>query len=127
MRLGDTPPVLTHEAHNPQVLSLNSSHWYIFHIGDADAAGAPKACPGGIGPTPPEGRIPPTTIPIHVSKTGPSGPFMPVEMHGSFGGGCNNPSPFQHPNGTIFLACTWSLHRTLGSSHTPEGPWSKPW
>ena len=28
---------LTHEAHNPQMLRWNASHWYIFHIGDATA------------------------------------------------------------------------------------------
>jgi hypothetical protein len=105
-------PVLQHEAHNPQAMRLNDTHWYIFHIGDGDAGGGEAPCPGGIGPPKPSGKMPPTKHPIHVSTTGPAGPFFPVQMKaGSFGPSCNNPSPFAHPNGTIYLACTWSLRK----------------
>jgi hypothetical protein len=53
---------------------------------------------------------------IHRSAD-PAGPFLPVASEGYTG--CNNPSPFVHQNGTLFLACTWSLH----SAPRPEGPW----
>jgi hypothetical protein len=123
-RIAGAAPVLPHEAHNPQVLRLNETHWYIFHIGDADAPGASAACPGGVGPPPPAGRMPPTALPVHVSTTGPAGPFAPVKTVGSVGAyNCNNPSPYRHPNGTFYLACTWSLR----SAPAPEGPWTAPW
>lgn len=57
-------PVLHHEAHNPQAVKLNDTHWYIFHIGDGDAGDGPKApCPGGVGPLPPHKKMPVTTPP----------------------------------------------------------------
>ena len=53
---------------------------------------------------------------IHRS-TDPSGPFLPVIATDY--PYCNNPSPFVHKNGTLYLACKWSLH----SAPRPEGPW----
>ena len=115
--------VLSHEAHNPHVLRVpptagNNSSWYIFHIGSADAASNASACPG---PVPPSGRVV-TKHAVHVSRTGPAGPFAPLAIDGAFEG-CNNPAPLLHPNGTTFLGCTWSLRR----APRPEGPWSKAW
>jgi hypothetical protein len=71
--------------------------------------------PGRPVPPPPPSPSPPSPSPsptragseVHKSTTGPGGPFTPVDTLGY--GSCNNPSPFQHPNGTLYLACTWSL------------------
>ena len=75
----------------------------------------------GHGPLPPP-PTPPTPPAagsyIHKSTTGPGGEFLPVSV--SNYGSCNNPSPFQHKNGTLFLACTGWL---LKSAPAPEGPW----
>ena len=123
-RVAGAAPVLLHEAHNPQVLRLNDTHWYIFHIGNADANGtSAAACPGGVGPPVPPGKMPTTVHPIHESTTGPAGPFAPAKMAGKFGDSCNNPSPYRHTNGTFFLACTWSLR----SAPSPRGPWTAAW
>ena len=62
-------------------------------------------------------------------QSGPAGPFLPIEIDAPpddstrMGSGCNNPSPFLHPNGTLYLACTWSLRR----APAPEGPWGGAW
>ena len=116
------------EAHNPQAIVVNGS-WYLFHIGKGDSGGTPKDCNetttanaaatanatatataggggGGGGST------------LHVA-TSPYGPFSPVA--GQAPSGCNNPSPVLHPNGTLFLFCTWSI-RASGSG-SPRGPW----
>lgn len=50
--------------------------------------------------------------------SGLDGTFEPVPLTDY--PACNNPSPFVHPNGTLFVACTWSLR----SAPRPEGPWS---
>ena len=65
-----------------------------------------------LGPEGPPPRAPST---LHVA-THPEGPWTPVmgAPH------CNNPSPFVHPNGTLFLACTWKLYSAPGL----DGPWS---
>jgi hypothetical protein len=111
------------------VLKLNASHWYLIHIGDADSNSTIADCPHNVGPTPPKHRMPPTQHPIHRSTSGPAGPFLPIEIEGppddadGLGAGCNNPSPLLHPNGTLYLACTWSLRR----APAPEGPWSEAW
>ena len=115
--------VLQHEAHNPAVLRLNATHYYIFHIGDGDSKKNSSNCPIQNPPAP--HKMPPTKYPIHRSTTGPAGPFAPLQIPDGKNGfkGCNNPSPFQHPNGTLYLACTWSLR----SAPRPEGPWSTEW
>lgn len=81
----------------------------------------PGAAPKGPAhPHPPGPPSPPSPAAggskIHRS-TDPFGPFLPVIATDY--PECNNPSPFLHKNGTLFLACTWSLH----SAPRPEGPW----
>lgn len=118
--------VLQHEAHNPQVIEVDGA-LYIFHIGTANSAKPIKACnntarmhvPSSLGGS--TMHVPPFShagggSTIHRS-TDPDGPFLPVVAEGYTG--CNNPSPFLHENGTLYLACTWSLH----SAPRPEGPW----
>eukprot|EP00040_Diaphanoeca_grandis_P017582 m.91933 g.91933 ORF g.91933 m.91933 type:complete len:536 (-) comp26511_c1_seq1:143-1750(-) len=69
-------------------------------------------------PAPPPPPTPPPQIggKIHVSET-PFGPFTALDSSNDLA--CNNPSPAVHPNGTVFLACTW----TLRSSTSIQGPW----
>ncbi len=107
--------VLAHEAHNPQVLYFDGA-WYIFHIGSADSTKPLHACDNlvaGIGSL---ASAPAPVSHIHRSVD-PYGPFLPlaVETYPE----CNNPGPFLHQNGTLYLVCTWSLH----SAPRPEGPW----
>jgi len=53
---------------------------------------------------------------IHVSKS-LNGPWLPL-MNNTLGG-CNNPAPWVHPNGTIYCLCGSSVLRTESIS----GPW----
>ena len=111
--------VLKHQAHNPQTIYVNDA-WYIFHIGSANSAASLHNCDE-------EEEITSTvlfTAPspgshIHRSIDGPGGPYIPVIVDSY--PSCNNPGPFLHPNGTLFLICTWSLH----AAPRPEGPWRK--
>ena len=85
----------------------------------------PPSPPSPPTPSPPPPPPPPSPNPgstLHVSATGPGGPFVPVATKPP---GCNNPSPFLHPNGTLFLACTWALYRTSGADF-PRGAWHGP-
>ena len=59
---------------------------------------------------------------IH-SASSPAGPFTAVDVVGGPWSPCNNPSPTLHPNGTLFLACAWSMRR----ASSPYGPWSPSW
>ena len=52
---------------------------------------------------------------IHVSKS-LDGPWVPLE---NTLGGCNNPAPWVHPNGTIYVGCGTSLKRAT----EPQGPY----
>lgn len=55
---------------------------------------------------------------IHVSNSlmGPWEPLVPNTLPG-----CNNPAPWVHPNGTIFIVCGGDLLR----ADTIKGPWNK--
>lgn len=95
--------VVPQEAHNPDPILLQDGRLAIFHIGDGTA-------------TP--GRFSQNIT--HVSKDGnPDGPFEPVYL----GMDCNNPSPFQLRNGTLFLACRdKTIQRgTIGGNWTLVG------
>jgi hypothetical protein len=143
---------LTHEAHNPQTIQLADGKWYIWHIGTANGRGSPKACNESGSGQPPvaveaEGRgsksalvypragaRPPPPPPAAAAAVGgstvhtaasPAGPWSPVQMLLAPAAHCNNPSPFLHPNGTLYLACTWTLRRSL--SGAAAGPWSDSW
>ena len=71
------------------------------------------------GPPPPGPPPPPPGSSVHVADS-PFGPFRPLEVSGP-PLHCNNPSPAVHPNGTLFVACTWFLM----SAATPAGPWTQ--
>ena len=125
--------VIPAQAHNPHVIVYDGIY-YIFHIGQGTGTATP-ACnetgPGPFGPTTDQTSPSKTkdsvshahTVDggseIHQSSS-PFGPFTPVATSLPV---CNNPSPFIHPNGTLFVACNnppWSLHRSAGG---PAGPW----
>jgi hypothetical protein len=124
---------IPHQAHNPQTL-LWGGKIYIFHIGTGVSTSTPKDCNEPVvpntdwvtstalpGPSSPPLPIPParpgpsTGSSLHVASTF-RGPFTPVQPGMPK---CNNPSPAIHPNGTLYVACTWRLLSAPG----PEGPW----
>lgn len=119
--------VIQHEAHNPQAIEFDGS-FYVFHIGSgaskapvADCSNSVTAAAATAAPRRAGGSAPPATAGSTVHKAAsPDGPFLPVEALNI--GSCNNPSPFRHKNGTLFLVCTWSIK----SAPKPEGPWSAP-
>ena len=78
----------------------------------------------GPKPPPPPPSSPVAGSTVHTA-TSPTGPWEPVQMSPASASHCNNPSPFLHPNGTLYLACTWTLRRSL--SGLAAGPWSDPW
>eukprot|EP00035_Acanthoeca_spectabilis_P011694 m.206085 g.206085 ORF g.206085 m.206085 type:complete len:564 (-) comp15424_c0_seq2:110-1801(-) len=98
----------------------------LLRLGSGNLTGNPEwtvySTPGD-GPVPPGPTPPPPSPPgppssrIHRAE-GPGGPFLPVDAVGY--PGCNNPSPFLHLNGTLYVVCTWKLLR----APRPEGPWT---
>ena len=135
--------VLPHEAHNPEVLRVNGSY-VLFHIGSARLKSPLTRCNGssvaatraaraavddaaGVDATEPTCRNfhgVDNCVQMHESAT-LAGPFTPVAAHRVGGKAwvpCNNPSPALGPNGTLWLACAWSLRAS--HSGRPEGPWT---
>eukprot|EP00040_Diaphanoeca_grandis_P031060 m.185024 g.185024 ORF g.185024 m.185024 type:complete len:459 (-) comp32214_c9_seq1:62-1438(-) len=108
---------IPHEAHNPQVIVINGS-WYIFHIGSANSKAPTKDCHNNVSQftRPSSSRKQSGTI--HKAAS-PNGDFVPIDAVGY--PSCNNPSPFQHANGTLFVACKWGFF----SAPKPEGPWTR--
>lgn len=104
----------------------SSFRWQAFRFGGADSAvansdwtaytksGPPAPSPSP--PPPPPQPPPPSGGSIHVADS-PYGPWLPLQSPSPK---CNNPSPAVHPNGTLFLACTWKLY----SAPSIAGPWS---
>ena len=112
--------VVQHEAHNPQALEFEGS-FYIFHIGSGASTTPIHDCDNDRAGTDVV-EAPAPAVPMGSSlhkASSPAGPFLPVKQAGV--GSCNNPSPFRHPNGTLFLVCTWSIKR----ADRPEGPWAE--
>ena len=64
---------------------------------------------------------------IHISKS-IRGPWSPLNNSGSLPkDNCDNPSPWQHPNGTIFVACGREIKGNLVNMWRAEaisGPWT---
>eukprot|EP00980_Cylindrotheca_fusiformis_P006440 scaffold1376_cov125-Cylindrotheca_fusiformis.AAC.6 len=48
---------------------------------------------------------------IHVSKS-LNGPWRPLLNH-TLDSSCNNPAPFVHPNGTVYVACRYGKEQTI--------------
>ena len=111
--------VIESESHNPQAIVWNGS-WYIFHIGTGDSHRTPQNC-NKTDKTDREISLSASSATLSTRSSGstlhrashPEGPFEPVDgaPHD-----CNNPSPLLHPNGTLFLMCTWSLRASHSGS-----------
>ena len=103
-------------------------HWQAFRFGGNNAAvpnsdwtaytksGPPAPPAPSPPPPPPPPPRPATGSTVHVADS-PYGPWLPLRSPVPK---CNNPSPAVHPNGTVFLACTWMLY----SAPSVDGPWS---
>ena len=92
--------VVPQEAHNPDPILLQDGRLAIFHLGSGTA---PANFSQNI---------------THISEDGnPDGPFKPVYL----GLDCNNPAPWQHKNGTLYLACR---NKTIFRGEI-GGPWSQ--
>jgi hypothetical protein len=115
-------------AHSPRMLKVTeadgSDAYLLFHVGTGTDANTSKHCP----PNPPDATPPAAalrpdaaaTSRLHRSSS-PDGPFEPVAGYP----GCSDPAPFQHPNGTIFVACTPTPQIQLLRADDYRGPWSK--
>jgi len=110
--------------HNPQVVVLPDGSYAMFHIGNGNG-GSPANCTteldaaaeGYMAPELPAAGTPGSTI--HVSKS-LNGPWEALTTNTL--PGCNNPAPFVHTNGTIFIICNgFSLYRAPGIN----GPWTQ--
>jgi len=114
-------------SHNSAPISLHDGSYAIVHIGDGTSKGALTNCNKSHGELPPEGLSLPARDPeaassaggstIHVSKS-LAGPWLPLSPNTL--GGCNNPAPWVHKNGTIFCVCGGTLKRAEHIS----GPWT---
>jgi len=112
-------------SHNPHVVvdtSSGSPVYLLFHIGSADGWVTPKQCStdsnkfkmGGF-----HERAPLDSGVLHTA-TDPAGPWTPQNPPGL--GGCNNPSPYVYPNGSIYLLCAQG-GTNIWTAENWKGPW----
>lgn len=104
-------------SHNSAPIKLKDGTYAIIHIGTGSGpANGGKNCSAGYSGDGDEvfsGQMS-SSVPasagstIHVSKS-LDGPWTPLA---NSLGNCNNPAPWVHPNGTIFIVCGGSLKRT---------------
>eukprot|EP00932_Pfiesteria_piscicida_P021698 SRR837773.8479.p2 GENE.SRR837773.8479~~SRR837773.8479.p2 ORF type:complete len:321 (-),score=93.54 SRR837773.8479:52-921(-) len=102
---------------NPEPVKLSDGSYAIFHIGDG--SGKPdggKNCTPGFVASEPRSMNGGSTI--HVAKS-LDGPWSPMENNTL--GGCNNPAPRVHHNGTIYVICD-NVHFKRADNIT--GPWT---
>ena len=117
-------------SHNSAPISLHDGSYAIVHIGDGTSKGVLTNCNKSHGEVPIEALpLPARRDPaeqgsketggstIHVSKS-LAGPWLPLSPNTL--GGCNNPAPWVHPNGTIYIVCGGSFKR----SESISGPWT---
>lgn len=103
-------------AHNAAPVTLKDGSYAIFHIGNGD--GAPDGgqnCSSGVIEPEPMSAAAGSTIHVSDSLEGPWTPLSPNTL-----GGCNNPAPWVHQNGTIYIVCNGSLKR----ADDIHGPWT---
>jgi hypothetical protein len=113
-------------AHNPQVSHVpgggfgGADLFALWHIGGGNGpvdGGALCAANGTVLRVAPPPLAGGASSPVHVSNS-PFGPWQPVLSEQP---SCNNPSQFQHPNGTWFIVCD-STQLYTGPNVT--GPWA---
>ena len=114
------------QAHNAAPLRLHDGTYAIVHIGAGTGGpdGGRNCSLRGGG----EGRGGAKRgSRIHVSRS-VDGPWLPLNDSGSLPkDNCDNPSPWQHPNGTLYLACGRAVKGKLVNLWRAEGitgPWS---
>jgi hypothetical protein len=121
-------------AHNSAPIALHDGSYAIVHIGtgvgkpDGGRNCTPNATTGDQ-PVAEElwSTIKPLGSRIHVSKS-VAGPWLPLSNSGSLPqDNCDNPAPWQHPNGTLYVACGREIKGNLINLWRAEaitGPWS---
>ena len=106
-------------ATNPATLVLADGRYAMVHIGEG--TGAPDGgqhCTNDIPQyTDYTGRRGST---IHVSRS-VSGPWEPL-LENTLGE-CNNPAPWQHSNGSLYIVCTLGYNHVLKTAPAISGPW----
>eukprot|EP01062_Namystynia_karyoxenos_P015553 TRINITY_DN15641_c0_g1_i1.p2 TRINITY_DN15641_c0_g1~~TRINITY_DN15641_c0_g1_i1.p2 ORF type:complete len:508 (+),score=161.14 TRINITY_DN15641_c0_g1_i1:98-1525(+) len=100
-------------SHNPAPLRLKDGSYAIYHIGSGSGSAT-----GGKNCTPAPASEVAAGSTIHVSAS-LDGPWRPLS---NSLGGCNNPAPWVHSNGTIFIICNGA---TLLRADNPAGPYSE--
>lgn len=112
-------------SHNAAPVALKDGTYAIFHIGDGSgsASGGRNCTHEGVdrGYTEYDRQRELEEIgggsTIHVANS-LNGPWQPLQPNTL--GGCNNPAPWVHPNGTIFIVCGGSFKR----ADNIKGPWT---
>lgn len=126
------------QSHNPVPLALPDGTYAIMHIGSGDGDENGGANCSNTARTDEEPFLvsmqkeqkaslattaaAPRGSTIHVS-TSLYGPWRPLRNHTL--GFCNNPAPFVHPNGTIFVGCRFGKERAiLKRAESIAGPYT---
>jgi hypothetical protein len=107
--------------HNPavsrQVLPSGDVIYALFHIGDGTGSNTKNCTLNGQAQAFSSLGAPGGST-LHISTTGPGGPFVPAPPLPS----CNNPAPWLQANGTWFLVCNgFALYR----AEQVTGPWTQ--
>ena len=124
-------------AHNSAPIVLHDGTFAIVHIGAGNGKvdGGRNCTPNGTNtvandvPTTGHEQKPPKPkgSRIHVSNA-IGGPFLPLNDSGSLPkDNCDNPAPWQHPNGTLYVACGREIKGNLINlwrAKAISGPWS---
>jgi len=84
--------------HNPAPIRDSKGEYLLFHIGTGNETETSKF--------------------MHHSSS-PTGPWVPAKTSP---GGCNNPAPAFHPNGTLFMICN---HMYITSAPHWDGEWQR--
>lgn len=106
-------------SHNAAPVILPDGSFAIFHIGDGSGTyDGGQDCTPTIFDTEMDAQVKASSgSSIHVSES-LDGPWEPLEDNTL--GSCNNPAPWVHTNGTIYIVCSGILKRAESIS----GPWS---
>ena len=122
------------QAHNSAPLRLHDGSFAIVHIGSgAGKIDGGRNCTNGSSVLPEKadaGEQKPPPKPkgsrIHVSKS-IAGPWSPLVNESLPKENCDNPAPWQHPNGSLYVACGREIKGNLINLWRAEaitGPWT---
>ena len=94
---------------NPAPIALADGTFAIVHVGQGDGpSNGGEHCSNDIQPHHENMNIYGSTIHISRSLSGPWKPLLDNTL-----GDCNNPSPWQHNNGSLFMVCAQEDHNVL--------------